>query len=69
MVMSFLFITTYYYREKFTPAQEILIEKKIKKLDSDFKSLNIKFDDQQKQMKVASDQAAAAKASISAAKV
>lgn len=69
MVMTFLFIKTYYDREKFTPAEEVLIQKNIKKLDHDFKSLNNKFDDQQKQMKVASDQAAAAKASISAAKV
>ena len=69
MVFVFLFIITLYNRESFTPAEEIVIEKKIKHLEHEFKSLNNQFQDQQKQMKEASDQAALAKASISAAKV
>ena len=69
MVFVFIFILTLFNRERFTPAEEIIIQKKIKHLDHEFKSLNNQFQDQQKQMKAASDQAALAKASISAAKV
>jgi hypothetical protein len=68
MLMTFLLIKTYYDRERFTPAEEIAITKKITELDNDYAALTKTIADQQKTMKVAGDQAAAAKASISAAK-
>ena len=68
MVFTFLFIKTYYDRERFTPAEEIAVTKKLTELENDYAALTKTINDQQKQMKTAGDQAAAAKASISAAK-
>jgi hypothetical protein len=68
MVFTFLFVKTYFDRETFTAKEEAEIRKKVSKLEKGYASIEKKLDDQQKTMKSASDQAAAAKASISAAK-
>jgi predicted nucleic acid-binding Zn-ribbon protein len=68
MVFTFLFVKTYIERETFTAKEEAEIKKKLSKLEKGYTSIEKKLDDQQKTMKSASDQAAAARASISAAK-
>ena len=68
MVFTFLFVKIYFEKETFTAKEEEEIKKKLSKLEKGYTSIEKKLDDQQKTMKSASDQAAAAKASISAAK-
>ena len=72
-VLIYLLYTTLTSREYLT-LQEVedqskKLETRVKSLESEYTAIQQKIDSQQKTMKTASDQAAAAKASISSARV
>lgn len=71
MILVFLIIRVYYLRENLTmqelETQTLKIDKNLKKTQSDFKSFMDKYEEDQKRMKDASDQATSAQAALSAA--
>jgi Skp family chaperone for outer membrane proteins len=71
MILVFLIVKVYYLRENLTmqelETQTLKIDKNLKKTQSDFKSFMDKYEEDQKRMKDASDQATSAQAALSAA--
>lgn len=71
MILVFLIVRVYYLRENLTmqelETQTLKIDKNLKKTQSDFKSFMDKYEEDQKRMKNASDQATSAQAALSAA--
>ena len=71
MILVFLIVKVYYLRENLTmqelETQTLKIDKNLKKTQSDFKSFIDKYEEDQKRMKDASDQATSAQAALSAA--
>ena len=71
MILVFLIVRVYYLRENLTmqelETQTLKIDKNLKKTQSDFKSFMEKYEEDQKRMKNASDQATTAQAALSAA--
>ena len=71
MILVFLIVRVYYIRENLTmqelETQTLEINKDLKQTQSDFKSFMDKYEEDQKRMKDASDQATSAQAALSAA--
>jgi hypothetical protein len=71
MILVFLIVRVYYIRENLTmqelESQTLEINKDLKQTQSDFKSFMDKYEEDQKRMKDASDQATSAQAALSAA--
>ena len=71
MILVFLIVKVYYLRENLTmqelETQTLKIDENLKKTQSDFKSFMDKYEEDQKRMKNASDQATSAQAALSAA--
>ncbi len=71
MILVFLIVKVYYLRENLTmqelETQTLKIDKNLKKTQSDFKSFMDKYEEDQKRMKDASNQATSAQAALSAA--
>jgi Skp family chaperone for outer membrane proteins len=71
MILVFLIVKVYYLRENLTmqelETQTLKTDKNLKKTQSDFKSFMDKYEEDQKRMKNASDQATSAQAALSAA--
>ena len=71
MILVFLIVKVYYLRENLTmqelETQTLEINKNLKQTQTDFKSFMDKYEEDQKRMKDASDQATSAQAALSAA--
>lgn len=71
MILVFLIVRVYYLREKLTmqelETQTLKIDKNLKQTQTDFKSFMDKYEEDQKRMKDASNQATSAQAALSAA--
>lgn len=71
MFLVFLIVRVYYLRENLTMQeledQTLKIDKDLKETQSEFKSFIIKYEEDQKRMKDASDKATSAQAALSAA--
>jgi len=71
MILVFLIVRVYYLRENLTMQeledQTLKIDKDLKETQSEFKSFIIKYEEDQKRMKDASDKATSAQAALSAA--
>jgi len=71
MILVFLIVRVYYLRENLTmqelETQTLEINKDLKQTQSEFKSFMDKYEEDQKRMKDASDQATSAQAALSAA--
>lgn len=71
MILVFLIVRVYYLRENLTmqelETQTLKIDKNLKQTQSEFKSFMDKYEEDQKRMKDASDQATSAQAALSAA--
>jgi Tfp pilus assembly protein PilN len=71
MILVFLIIRVYFLRENLTMQeledQNLLLDKEVKKTQSDFKSFVIKYEEDQARMKDASDKATSAQLALSAA--
>jgi hypothetical protein len=71
MILVFLIIKVYYLRENLTmqelETQTLKTDKNLKQTQSEFKSFMDKYEEDQKRMKDASDQATSAQAALSAA--